>query len=310
MSTESTGAAEPGAAAAVPSEPPAAAPPAEPAAEPVTEAVTASEAAPTRPDAPPSDALPSDATPADTTPAEPGAEGGEPARKKRKFGAGALFLTAVVAGPLIGVGVGYGIQAARPATPLPALAAPKLSYPAERVDAKALAAAGPQPLNIDGDLRDLLIKRPDGTKDETDGDGDGWLTAADLAENYGNSAAEFSDLLSEGFRRAASVSWSSGDVRYRVKLMQYTPEFVNQAMVGLMPRTSDADLSKIAGNDDSLILVSKVQYTYARTTEKYYYGEALARKGTVLMGVQVYSKGPVDRGQLEDIAKRQWERIA
>ncbi len=244
-------------------------------------------------------------------PAEPVAEGVEPARRKRKFGVGALFLTAVVAGPLIGVGVGYGIQAARPATPLPALEAPKLSYPAERVDAKALAAAGPQPLNIDGDLRDLLIKRPDGSQDETDGDGDGWLTVADLAEYRGDSAREFTDLLADGLRRTASVSWSSGDVKYRVKLMQYTPEAVNKVMLGMMPRsTTDMDLSQIAGNDDSLIMTSKVEYTYARSTEKYYYGEALARKGTVLMDIQVYGKNPVDRVQLADVAKRQWERIA
>ncbi|MFD8479107.1 hypothetical protein [Kitasatospora sp. NPDC059673] len=290
MSTESTGAAEPGAAAAVPSEPPTATPPA------------------------PGDAptgTPSDAPTAEGFEhVEVLAEGEEPARKKRKFGVGAMFLTAVVAGPVIGGVIGYGIQASRPATPLPELAAVKLSYPAERIDAKALAAAGPQPLNIDGDLRDLLIKRPDGTKDDELGDGDGWMSVADVAETYGNSASQFTDLLSGGFRRQANVSWIAGDVKYRVNLRQYRPEDVVKVMTALTPRTSGVDLSQVPGNEDSLIMVSKTPSKYARSSEEYYWASALARRGTVLMSIDVFAKNPVDRSQLEDIAKRQWERLA
>ncbi|MFD7643887.1 hypothetical protein ACFV4P_24895 [Kitasatospora sp. NPDC059795] len=296
MSTESTGAAEPGAAAAVPSEPPTTAPPVAPAPVP----------------APGSAEVPSESPEAfGQVELLAGGEEQEPARKKRKFGATALFLTAVVAGPVIGGVVGYGIQASRPATPLPKLAAPKLTYSAERIDAKALAASGPQPLNIDGDLRDLLIKRPDNTTDENDGDGDGWLTAADISETFGDSAWEMNDLLSNGFRRAAQVSWSSNNVKYRVNLIQYMPENVNKVAGAMLPRRSDLDLSKIPGNSDSLLMVSNKPSKYARSNEQYYWAGALARKGTVLMSIEVFSKNnQVDRSQLEDIAKRQWERIA
>ncbi|MFF0295436.1 hypothetical protein ACFYST_05480 [Kitasatospora sp. NPDC004614] len=320
MSTESTGAAEPGAAAAVPSEPPTATP-----STPASADAPASVDAPDAPNAPasaeasdaPASAEASDAPDAPSgAPTTEGFEhvevlagGEEPARKKRKFGVGAMFLTAVVAGPVIGGVIGYGIQASRPATPLPELAAVKLSYPAERIDAKALAAAGPQPLNIDGDLRELLIKRPDGTEDDSMGS-NGWMSAADVARTFGNSAEQFSTLLSGGFRRQANVSWISGDVKYRVSLRQYRPESVHEVMSGMSPRRSDLSLSKFAGNDESMVMVSTKPYKYARSSEEYYWGGAVARKGTVLMSIEVFAKNPVDRSQLEDIAKRQWERLA
>ncbi|MFF0389788.1 hypothetical protein ACFYS8_14005 [Kitasatospora sp. NPDC004615] len=314
MSTESTGAAEPGAAAAVPSEPPTATPSA-----PASADAPASVDAPDAPNAPASVDAPDASDAPDAPSGAPTTEGfehlevlaggEEPARKKRKFGVGAMFLTAVVAGPVIGGVIGYGIQASRPATPLPELAAVKLSYPAERIDAKALAAAGPQPLNIDGDLRELLIKRPDGTEDDSMGS-NGWMSAADVARTFGNSAEQFSTLLSGGFRRQANVSWISGDVKYRVSLRQYRPESVHEVMSGMSPRRSDLSLSKFAGNDESMVMVSTKPYKYARSSEEYYWGGAVARKGTVLMSIEVFAKNPVDRSQLEDIAKRQWERLA
>ncbi|GAA2105454.1 hypothetical protein GCM10009759_42540 [Kitasatospora saccharophila] len=239
------------------------------------------------------------------------ASGGEPVRARRKFGAGALFLTAVLAGPVIGAAVGYGIQSSRPPTPLPAIAAPKLSYSAERVDPKALAAAGPQPLDIDGDLRKLLIDRPAGSTDRTGGEGDGWLSVADRSEAYDDSVREFTTLLEDGFRRAASVRWDAGDANYRIVLVQYAQDSVGKAITEAMPRsTSDMEVSTIPGNPESYLMFAKDTYNYARSTETYHYGEALARKGTVLMIVQVFAENPVDRAQFEDIAKRQWERLA
>ncbi|MFF4339366.1 hypothetical protein ACFY00_05405 [Kitasatospora sp. NPDC001540] len=321
MSTESADAAEPGTAAA-----------AEPSTPPPTASPTATAPTPANPFAPPSALPETPVTPetpvvpetpvapdAPDTPDAPGAfgeaevieAGAEPVRRKPRFGVGTLFLTAVLAGPLVGAGVGYAIQASRPPTPLPKIAAPKLSYPAERVDPKALAAAGPQPLDIDGDLRKLLIERPAGTEDRTDGDGDGWLSPDDMAENYGDSAREFSSLLSGGFRRAASVAWESGDDLYQVTLAQYVPESTRRAIADAAPSsTHESEVSLIPGNTESYLVIGKQPLHYARSTDTYYYGEALARKGNVVMTVAVYAKNPVDRAQLEDIAKRQWEKLA
>ncbi|WP_033217260.1 hypothetical protein [Kitasatospora phosalacinea] len=237
--------------------------------------------------------------------------GGEPTRARRRFGAGALFLTAVLAGPVVGAAVGYAIQSSRPPTPLPKITAPRLSYSAERVDPEALAAAGPPPLAIDGDLRRLLIERPSGSTALSVGDGDGWLSPADRAEAFDDSVREFTGMLEDGFRRAATVRWSSGDDSFRVSLIQYNQDSVAKTITGAVPHsTTDMVVSKIPGNTDSYLMTSKKTYNYARSTETYYYGEALARKGTVLMTVQVFAKNPVDRAQLEDIAKRQWEKLA
>ncbi|MFE1316546.1 hypothetical protein [Kitasatospora phosalacinea] len=313
MSTEPADAAEPGTAAAAP-------PPANPFARPSVPPPSATTPpAPPQPPNPFAPPPPSNPFAPPSPPPAPGAfgaaevieAGAEPARKKPRFKVGTLFLAALLAGPVVGVGVGYAIQASRPPTPLPEIAAPKLSYPAERVDAKALAAAGPQPLDIDGDLRALLIERPAGSEDRTDGDGDGWLSPADLAENYGDSAREFTSMLSEGFRRAASVSWESGDDLYQVTLVQYAPEATLKAITNAAPRsTVDSDVSAIPGNPDSYLVIGKQPLHYARSTDTYYYGEALARKGNVVMTVAVYAKNPVDRARLEDIAKRQWEKLA
>ncbi|MFD7728936.1 hypothetical protein ACFV6F_00920 [Kitasatospora phosalacinea] len=312
MSTESADAAEPGTAAAAQpvnpfARPSAAAPSVPPSAVPPQ---------PVNPFAPPSPPPAPGVPGAPVAPGRFGASevieaGAGPGRKEPRFKVGTLFLAAVLAGPVVGAGVGYAIQASRPPTPLPVIAAPKLSYPAERVDAKALAAAGPQPLDIDGDLRALLIERPAGSEDRTGGDGDGWLSPADMAENYGDSAHEFTSMLSEGFRRAASVSWESGDDLYRVSLVQYAPEATLKAITGAAPRsTVDADVSAIPGNPDSYLVVGRQPLHYARSTDTYYYGEALARKGNVVMTVEVYAENPVDRAQLEDIARRQWEKLA
>ncbi|MEV4559855.1 hypothetical protein AB0K51_23070 [Kitasatospora sp. NPDC049285] len=309
MSTEPTGPAVPGAAAAQP-EPPTTIPPA-----------TAPSAEP-NPFAPPSTALPAAAAPAEPNPFAPPVvlfpqpelieAGAEPARKRRKLGTGTLFLVAVLAGPVLGGTVGYAIQAARPATPLPRIAAPKLSYPADRVDPAVVAAAAPQPLNIDGDLRELLLKRPDGTEEwkENAGDG-GWMTTADTAESYGESQRIFKQLLANGFRRSAVVAWKAGDVEYRIRLVQYAPDSADNAITAANDyRAGNTKVGKLAGNPDSVVAVLDDPLHYADSTEKYYYGQVLARKGTVVMNVEVYAKNPVDRAQLEDLAKRQWERLA
>ncbi|MFJ1756600.1 hypothetical protein [Kitasatospora sp. NPDC088134] len=287
MSTEPTGAAEPGTAAADPSEPPV-------------------------PTAPPVPAEPSAESSAVTAPesSEVIGSAAEPAPRKRKLSAGALFLTAVLAGPALGLAVGYGVQASRPETPLPKITASPLAYPAARVDPAALAAAAPKPLNIDGDLRDLLVKKPDGAQDTKRFGTDGWMDAADIAETFGDTKGVFQRLLTNGFRRAAVVAWEADDAQYRVELLQYLPENTGEVIDQVNISTSRADVSRLPGNDDCLIVVHKDAMHYAKSTEQYYYGEAAARKGTVLMHVQVYAKNPVDRAKLEDLAKRQWERIA
>ncbi|GAA4858829.1 hypothetical protein [Kitasatospora terrestris] len=238
------------------------------------------------------------------------AEGGP--RPARRLSTGRLLLAAALLGPVVGAGVGYAVQASRPATPLPALAAVKLAYPAERVDPKALAAAAPQPLNIDGDLRDLLLKRPDGTQDWDDTGARGsWQDAAEYAESFGDSRATFSRLLDKGFRRSAVIGWKSGETKYRIRLIQYRSDSASAAISwDYSGASGENEVGKIPGNPQSTLVIDTKPDHYADSTEQFYYGEAIARKGDLIMEIEVFAPSKVDRAQLEDIAKRQWERIA
>ncbi|GAA2809214.1 hypothetical protein GCM10010441_37230 [Kitasatospora paracochleata] len=233
-------------------------------------------------------------------------------RPRRRLSTPRLLLAAVLLGPLVGAGVGYAIQAARPATPLPAIAAVKLGYPAERIDPAALAAAGPQPLNIDGDLRDLLVKVPDGAKDISEEDGhDHWMSAADMAETVGDGDQVFRLLLEKGFRRTAVVGWDSGGTKYRVQLIQYFPDHADNAISQAKDGPgANASLSKIPGNPDGTVTVFSKADHYAESTEEFWFGEAIARRGDVVMDIEVFAPSQVDKAQLEDLAKRQWERLA
>ncbi|MFG2819480.1 hypothetical protein ACGFX4_08650 [Kitasatospora sp. NPDC048365] len=241
-----------------------------------------------------------------------GAPAEDEPKPARRLSTGRLLLAAALLGPVVGAGVGYAVQASRPATPLPELAAVKLAYPADRVDPKALAAAAPQPLNIDGDLRDLLLKRPDGTEEwGSAGARGGWLDAADYAESFGDSRATFTRLLDNGFRRAATVGWKSGGTEYRIRLIQYRSDSASSATSwNDYGSTTDAEVGKIPGNPQSRLVIGNKPNHYAQSTEEYYRGEATARKGDLIMEITVFAPSRVDRAQLEDIAKRQWERIA
>ncbi|WP_354641669.1 hypothetical protein [Kitasatospora camelliae] len=250
--------------------------------------------------------------PAEDGTAEQPAEDTAAPAAKRSLSTRALLLAALLIGPVAGAAVGYAVQAARPATPLPPLKPVQLAYPAERIDAQALADAAPKPLNIDGDLRDLLLKRPDGTKEWADNAGSGgWMDAAEMAESVGRSDQEFQELLRSGFRRAAVTSWREGETEYRIRLIQYFPDDAGEAVSGArQDSTGGAGVSKVPGNAEGTVKVLDKPRHYADSTKEYYYGEALARKGTVIMDVEVYSPGAVDRAKLEDLAKRQWERLA
>jgi len=236
-------------------------------------------------------------------------ESPEPAAPKRRLSTPALLVAAALLGPVIGAGVGYAVQASRKPTPLPEVVTVQLSYPAARVDPQALADAGPKPLNIEGDLTELLLKRPDGTEEwHINGGGDGWIDAADIAETVGNSDKMFRQLLNSGFRRGAVVGWKSGQTEVRIRLVQYRPDSTTSAdnFVALAGGAS----TPIPGVRQSRVLIGNKAQHYAESTEEFWFGTAVARKGDLVMEVEIHAPSKVDRGQLEDIAKRQWERIA
>ncbi|MFE2414011.1 hypothetical protein ACFXDE_37360 [Kitasatospora sp. NPDC059408] len=217
-----------------------------------------------------------------------------------------LAVCGLVLGVLGGGGVGYAIQAQRPPTPLPPLQVALPSYPAATVDPTAFAAEQPQPLAIDGDLRKLLLTAPEGSKPWGENpDKPSWVSAGDLAEHTGDAVREFKDLNSRGFRRAVEVDWQKDDVKYRVSLIQYAPEHAGEAKSrATVFRTQPFE----KGANGGYKVFDQPNY-WSDSKDPYYYGHAVAQRGTVVMEVEIFGAKPVTSNAVEDLAKQQWERL-
>ncbi|WP_405018554.1 hypothetical protein OHV05_17695 [Kitasatospora sp. NBC_00070] len=241
-----------------------------------------------------------------------GTEEQPPAAPRRPLGTGRLLLAALLVGPLLGGSVGYAVQAARPATPLPGLPVAAPQYPTAPADEKAVADGTLKPLEIDGDLRKLLITKPDGAEDWDNygrGDDSGWISAGERAMSYGNSDNVFRRMLREGFRRDAIVTWRKGETRWRVELIQYQSDKASSAGQLALERDDNGATTPLPGTASGVYLTPPEAHTYVESTEKYYFGQALARRGDLVMRISVYAPAQVNADELKDVAKRQWERL-
>lgn len=240
-----------------------------------------------------------------------GAEEPAPAVPRRPLGIGRLLLAAALLGPLLGGSIGYALQSARPATPLPELEVVALQYPTTPADPAAAAAAALSPLAIDGDLRKLLIAKPDGAESWDNfgyGNDSGWLSAGEKAMSSGNPDGYFGQLISQGFRRDAIVTWRKGKTQWRVELIQYRSDHAASARHAMLDSADDQS-TPLPGTASGVYLTPSEQKTYAESTEKFYYGLALAQRGDLVMQVSVFSDTQVNADELKDVAKRQWERL-
>ncbi|MEV7774555.1 hypothetical protein [Kitasatospora sp. NPDC086791] len=298
-----------------PAEPVPAAPPAPPApAAPPAPPAPAAPPAPPAPAAPPAPpAVPPPLTPPATGPwaADPFTTGPgdlleagperEP-RAPRRPRPVALAACALVLGTLTGGGVGYAVQAQRPPTPLPSLQVARPSYPAGTVDPAALAAQQPAPLSIEGDLTKLLLTAPEGSTPWGDNpDKPSWISIGELADHSGKSATVFRDLASRGFRRAVEVDWTKDGVHYRVSLIQYAPDHADEAK-------SSPWLPFAEGANGGYKVETEPDH-WAESTEQFYYGQAVAKRGSVQMTIEAFGTQQVNADILKDLAKRQWERL-
>ncbi|GAA1140944.1 hypothetical protein F4556_003503 [Kitasatospora gansuensis] len=241
-----------------------------------------------------------------------GTEEQPPATPRRPLGTGKLLLAALLVGPLLGGSVGYAIQSARPATPLPELQVAAPRYPAAPADEKAVADGTLKPLQIDGDLRKLLIAKPDGAEvwdNNGRGDDSGWISAGEKAMSYGQADDVFRRLLREGFRRDAIVTWRKGETKWRVELIQYQSDLADSAQQNAVDRSFSGSTLPLPGTASGVYMTPHEARNYAQSTEKYYFGQALARRGDLVMRISVYSPAQVNADELKDVAKRQWERL-
>ncbi|MFI6155054.1 hypothetical protein ACIBCA_20435 [Kitasatospora sp. NPDC051170] len=226
----------------------------------------------------------------------------QPPRPPRRPRPVLLSVYGLALGVLAGAAVGYAVQAQRPPTPLPPLQVARPAYPQQSVDASAFAATQPRPPAVEGDLTKLLVKPPTGSAPWGElPDQPSWVSAGDIAQHHGDAARQFKALLGSGFRRAAEVDWTKDEIRYRVLLTQYAPEHSDAATV--------PSGQPFAPDIEGTYRVFDEPDHWAESTEQFYYARAGARRGALVMEIEVFSPRPVDPESVKSLAKQQWERL-
>ncbi|WP_327289543.1 hypothetical protein [Streptomyces sp. NBC_01198] len=224
-----------------------------------------------------------------------------------------VLAAAAVLGVLAGAGAGYQVQRGRTPTPLPPLVAAAPAQP------KGAAPAGPAPkvaddrsAVYDGDLLKLILPTPKGAEQRERV----WLTQAEVAEKWGDPAAEFTELGQSGFRRAAVARWSVGkaDVtdteigltQFRDEESPYTSDMLRENEAGDGDHQDYA--TPVPGTLDGEVMPSSEPYEEAHGL-KVYVGIGLARVGNIYVEVYVSAVHPVSRNAVMSVITKQLERM-
>ncbi|CAL9519352.1 hypothetical protein [Streptomyces sp. Tu 3180] len=238
-----------------------------------------------------------------------------PETPPRRRGATALLIgTAALCGLVAGACAGYLVQADRAPTKLPPLSQPVLPR-ATGPAPEPLSAARDRRVRTDGDLRELLLKKPAGAR-EADwlSTSDGWLDMSAYADSFTEPGEKFSSLVSDEFRRAAAVGWEDGPHQVEIRLVQFRQEDSLAAVdtvgnhQGWAERDPDAESWGIPGTGDGTAYVHPRPYTEPGY-EPQYRAEAHAWRGDVAMEIWVYGDRPIPKKTIMDLAERQMERL-
>ncbi|MEU3503059.1 hypothetical protein ABZ726_20645 [Streptomyces hundungensis] len=259
------------------------------------------------------------------TPPAPDASGAEapdglPARPRRRRGRTTLIIAgAAVLGVLAGTVTGYAVQYQRQPTPSAPLAqrdlADSKTAPAGTGTTARTVSANRWDEKTDGDLRRLLLPKPDGAKTEEQ---PGWRDLLITAADYEHPDAAFAHLLGDGFRRSAMTSWSQdGRVYVSVMLTQFgdatavkSKEFARKQQDLMAQDEHAGNFGKpIPGSVDGRTYVYDKPHTKPGY-EPVYEGRALAwRDGTFMELLYESNSGPVSESALQALAEQQLERL-
>ncbi|MCQ9133250.1 hypothetical protein KMS84_20985 [Streptomyces sp. IBSBF 2807] len=223
-----------------------------------------------------------------------------------------MIAGAAVLGIVAGVCTGYVIQAGRAPTALPSLSQPVVGQAVGEVE--PLSAAQDRRVRTDGDLRKALIAPPAGAKDSRTPRGrDGWADLPTYANGYKGPATTFDDLVTDEFRRAATVSWRVGETySVHINLVQFRQESKRAALewaengrywAAKEPDTRDWH---VPGTGDG----NGVAYVHDTPDRKpgylpLYEAEAYAWRADVCMEIHVYDSKPIPKAKIMDLAERQ-----
>ncbi|WP_329077861.1 hypothetical protein OG501_21830 [Streptomyces niveus] len=230
----------------------------------------------------------------------------------------ALIAGAAVLGVLAGAVTGYAVQYQREPTPLPPLARAELRYPKPLpADAKTTARSlsAHRWDRTDGDLRELLVKKPKGARTVQKAD---WVDLPDYASDFRLPDHVFEGLVKSGFRRAATVHWSEGNsIHVTVTIVQFRDDERLEASKFAADQQQFMGDDDWAGNKGSAIAGTKSGRTWVFDEpernpgyEPYYEARAVAFRGDVFMDISYdNNSGPVPKKAFEALVKRQLELL-
>ncbi|MCF2528625.1 hypothetical protein LZ495_15565 [Yinghuangia sp. KLBMP8922] len=239
-------------------------------------------------------------------------------RPHRKVFTGPLFAWAVLLGVLAGAGTGYGIQASRAEAALPPLVAkgPGISYAPAGTAPLVLPAEQDDQVRRAGDLRDLLLPAPDGSRPWPRPAGvDEWLSLSEQASAYDSPADALSSAHKSGWRRTAIRCWTeNGRTDVQIQLMQFTSAKAAARKEleedGYWTSSGEHRLGvnvDIPGTDTGVVRIWTDEVRNERSAP--YLARALAWRGDIYMFIWVMSKDPIDQAHVVDLARRQAARL-
>ncbi|WP_329039539.1 hypothetical protein OHT61_17585 [Streptomyces sp. NBC_00178] len=256
----------------------------------------------------------------DDTPAGPPAVVVHPRRRGRTA---LLIGAAALLGVSVGTAVGYGIQAERPPTRLPALSQAELAYPAKALPVdKApapLPASQDRQVRTGGDLRELVMKRPAGWSDDEDAGSldDGWMSVDGYAREFDEPDSHLEYLLESDIRRVAGAAWKKGAYRQAdVRLVQFRSGAIAEASSyadgqrSYMPWTKDG-----AGNEGDPVKGSGSGRYYLYPVERKagympsYRARAVMHRGDIMVDINVFDTEPIAKKDIRTLAERQLELL-
>ncbi|MGW7428953.1 hypothetical protein ACWGIN_05325 [Streptomyces sp. NPDC054861] len=243
----------------------------------------------------------------------------EPAPAPRRRGARTIGLIAVAAvlGLVGGTAVGYGIQAEREPTPLPALNQLDLAYPAKPLpkgqEPKPLSAAEDRSAKARGDLRKLLLPKPAGAKDTDFSSEDGWTDVGEYADSFDDPGAAFAYQVEAGIRRVATTSWRTGEHRTtEIRLVQYR----SSDNLGARDRVEDQQEYQAEDSDGGEELKGSTNgRTYVHEVRKeagyldLYSASASFYRGDVAVEIFMVDTKKISQKDISSVAERQLGRL-
>ncbi|MDX3365617.1 hypothetical protein PV387_06170 [Streptomyces sp. ME02-6987-2C] len=269
----------------------------------------AAPAAPTPPEEPQTAADPAP-PPADAPAPDEGA-----GRRRRRGRTALLIATAAVLGLVAGTCTGVLVQAGREPTKLPPLSQAALARGEEKAP-KPLSAGQDRRVRTDGDLRDLLLKKPRGAQEADWLEGsDGWMDLTGYASTFLDLENGFENLLDNEFRRAVVTGWEvEGAYTVEIRLIQYRQEEVlaaSQASEGgqYYAGGDGTEDWAIPGTGEGRVFVDEQPAAGLESAAFPYRAEAHASRGDIAMEIWVSGAERIDKKTVIDVAERQMERL-